>query len=98
MGDIYARGSQDMKCVSVQYLEALRNLKKRGFVPLRTIHVSFVPDEEIGGHDGAGMFVNSEEFQRLNVGVVLDEGLASPDESYRIFFRTQVLQPITRRQ
>lgn len=85
-GDIYARGSQDMKCVSVQYLEALRNLKKRGFVPLRTIHVSFVPDEEIGGRDGAGMLVSSEDFQRLNVGVVLDEGLASPDESYRVFY------------
>lgn len=85
-GDIYARGSQDMKCVSVQYLEALRNLKKRGFVPLRTIHVSFVPDEEIGGRDGAKMLVSSEEFQRLNVGVVLDEGLASPDESYKVFY------------
>eukprot|EP00253_Pinus_taeda_P002435 PITA_02435 len=85
-GDIYARGSQDMKCVSVQYLEALRNLKKRVFVPLQTIHVSFVPDEEIGGRDGAGMLVSLEDFQRLNVGVVLDEVLASPDESYRVFY------------
>ncbi|XP_057819102.2 uncharacterized protein LOC131032182 isoform X2 [Cryptomeria japonica] len=85
-GDIYARGSQDMKCVGLQYLEALRNLKNRGFVPRRTIHASFVPDEEIGGHDGAEMFVGSKDFESLNVGVVLDEGLASPDENYRVFY------------
>ncbi|XP_059075982.1 uncharacterized protein LOC131032183 isoform X2 [Cryptomeria japonica] len=85
-GDIYARGSQDMKCVGLQYLEALRNLKDKGFVPLRTIHVSFVPDEEILGRDGAQMFVGSKDFDSLNVGVVLDEGLASPDENYRVFY------------
>lgn len=32
-----------MKSVGVQYLEAIRNLKAKGFVPLRTVHVLFVP-------------------------------------------------------
>jgi acetylornithine deacetylase/succinyl-diaminopimelate desuccinylase-like protein len=36
----------------MQYLEAIRNLKAQGFKPARSIHVSFVPDEEIGGKDG----------------------------------------------
>ncbi len=42
-GNIYARGAQDRKSLSVQYLEAVRRLKRRGFVPLRTIHITFVP-------------------------------------------------------
>ncbi|KAL5705961.1 N-acyl-aliphatic-L-amino acid amidohydrolase [Ranunculus cassubicifolius] len=85
-GDIYARGSQDMKCVGLQYLEAIRELKSEGFEPMRSVYVSFVPDEEIGGHDGAEKFAESEEFKTLNVGIVLDEGLASVNENYRVFY------------
>lgn len=73
-GNVYARGSQDMKCVGMQYLEAIRRLKASGFKPLRSVYLSFVPDEEIGGHDGAELFAKSEVFEKLNVGVVLDEG------------------------
>ncbi|XP_027089442.1 uncharacterized protein [Coffea arabica] len=87
-GNIYARGSQDMKCVGMQYLEAIRKLKASPSFrqPLRTVYLSFVPDEEIGGHPGAEMFAHSEVFQKMNVGVVLDEGLASPDDFYRVFY------------
>ncbi|KAF7810550.1 aminoacylase-1 isoform X2 [Senna tora] len=85
-GNIYARGSQDMKCVGMQYLEAVRGLKASGYQPLRSIYLTFAPDEEIGGHDGAEKFAESEVFEKLNVGVVLDEGLASPDENYRAFY------------
>ncbi|GAV81813.1 Peptidase_M20 domain-containing protein [Cephalotus follicularis] len=85
-GNIYARGSQDMKCVGMQYLEAIRRLKASGFQPLRSVYLSFVPDEEIGGHDGAEKFAESDTFKDMNVGIVLDEGLASPDEHYRAFY------------
>ncbi|KAG1359004.1 putative aminoacylase-1 [Cocos nucifera] len=51
-GNIYARGSQDMKCVGLQYLEAIRRLRAATFAPDRTIYLSFVPDEEIVGNDG----------------------------------------------
>ncbi|KAG0475295.1 hypothetical protein HPP92_014981 [Vanilla planifolia] len=85
-GKIVSRGSQDMKCVGIQYLEAIRRLKAKGFSPDRSIHLSFVPDEEIGGRDGVGAFVKSNQFLELNVGVVLDEGLASPGEEYRVFY------------
>ncbi|KAG6476264.1 aminoacylase-1-like [Zingiber officinale] len=85
-GNIYARGSQDMKCVGIQYLEAVRRLKAAGFAPDRTIYLSFVPDEEIGGTDGAGAFVASDAFKKLGIGVVLDEGLASPRPEFRVFY------------
>ncbi|KAJ4715811.1 aminoacylase-1 [Melia azedarach] len=85
-GKIFARGSQDMKCVGMQYLEAIRRLKASGFQPVRTVYLSFVPDEEIGGHDGAKKFAESDVFKNMNVGIVLDEGLASPTESYRAFY------------
>ncbi|KAL8098724.1 hypothetical protein AgCh_031460 [Apium graveolens] len=85
-GNVYARGSQDMKCVGLQYLEAIRKLKASGFKPLRDVYLSFVPDEEIGGHDGAAKFANSEVFDRMNVGIVLDEGLPSTNDKYRVFY------------
>ena len=42
-GDIYGRGTQDMKCVGIQYLEAIDRMKKEGKSFLRTVHLSFVP-------------------------------------------------------
>lgn len=42
-GRIFARGSQDMKCVGMQYLAAIRALKRSGARFKRTIHISFVP-------------------------------------------------------
>ncbi|XP_010500137.1 PREDICTED: aminoacylase-1-like [Camelina sativa] len=85
-GHIYARGAQDDKCVGVQYLEAIKNLKSRGFSPLRTVHVSYVPEEENGGFDGMMKFAASLEFTELNLGFVMDEGQASPADEFRVFY------------
>uniref|UniRef100_A0A8C9FJ78 N-acyl-aliphatic-L-amino acid amidohydrolase n=1 Tax=Pavo cristatus TaxID=9049 RepID=A0A8C9FJ78_PAVCR len=85
-GNIYARGAQDMKCVSIQYLEAIRRLKAEGKSFARTIHLSFVPDEEVGGYKGMVMFLQRPEFKALNVGFALDEGLASPSDTYSVFY------------
>lgn len=84
-GDIYARGTQDMKCVGMQYIEAIRRLKKDGKRLKRTIHVTFVPDEEIGGFLGMKLFLDTEDFKKMNVGFALDEGLANPTEAYTVF-------------
>ncbi|XVE66473.1 hypothetical protein DITRI_Ditri08aG0082400 [Diplodiscus trichospermus] len=86
LGNIFARGSQDMKCVGMQYLEAICRLKSSGFQPKRSVYLSFVPDEEIGGHDGAEKLAYSDIFKNMNVDIVLDEGLASPNENYRLFY------------
>lgn len=45
-GKIYARGAQDMKCVGIQYLEAIRYLKEEGVRLKRTVHVTFVPGND----------------------------------------------------
>lgn len=85
-GNIYARGSQDMKCVGIQYLEAIRRMKLAGQRFKRTIHISFVPDEEIGGVLGMEDFVHTKDFQALNVGFALDEGVACPEEQFYLFY------------
>ncbi|KAK8278968.1 hypothetical protein V6Z12_D09G080000 [Gossypium hirsutum] len=85
-GNILTRGSQDMKCVGMQYMEAVRRLKASGFQPKRSLYLSFVPDEEIGGHDGLEKLAQSDVFKNMNVDIVLDGGLASPNENYRLFY------------
>lgn len=43
-GNIYARGTQDMKSVGIQYLEAIRRMKLAGTANfLRTVHLLYVP-------------------------------------------------------
>ncbi|KAJ0183475.1 hypothetical protein K1T71_001451 [Dendrolimus kikuchii] len=84
-GVIYGRGIQDMKSVAIQYLEAVRNLKNQGVRPRRTIHLSFVPDEEIGGRTGMAEFVKTQAFKDLNVGFALDEGIACASDEYLVF-------------
>jgi hypothetical protein len=52
-----------MKCVGIQHLEAIRRLRAAGRRFKRTIHLTFVPDEEIGGLDGMAMFVHTQHFK-----------------------------------
>lgn len=85
-GRIYARGSQDMKSVGMQYLSAIRRLQQRGHQPRRTVHIVFVPDEEIGGTDGMMAFVKTAAFGELGAGFALDEGIASPGDDFPVFY------------
>lgn len=90
-GDIYARGSQDCKCVSIQHLEAIRRLKLRGIRLKRTVHVSFVPDEEIGGHQGMKAFTETDYFKSMKIGFALDEGSASPNNEFSLTYGERTL-------
>uniref|UniRef100_A0A1I7ZBA8 N-acyl-aliphatic-L-amino acid amidohydrolase n=1 Tax=Steinernema glaseri TaxID=37863 RepID=A0A1I7ZBA8_9BILA len=86
-GRIYGRGTQDMKCVGIQYVEALRRLMKDGKANfLRTVHVVFGPDEEVGGADGMEKFVETEHFKNLNIGFSLDEGIANPTDHFKVYY------------
>ena len=85
-GKIYGRGTQDMKCVGIQHLEVLRRFKRANFLPKRNIFISFVPDEELGGHKGMAELCKSDEFKALNIGLALDEGLAREDDDMTIFY------------
>mmetsp|Transcript_42413 Transcript_42413/g.98232 ORF Transcript_42413/g.98232 Transcript_42413/m.98232 type:complete len:439 (-) Transcript_42413:155-1471(-) len=86
-GRLYGRGTQDMKSVCVQYLLAIERMKVKGIVPTRTVHLTFVPDEEIGGMDGMGKLLESPEFAALEpIAFALDEGLANPGNAYTAFY------------
>lgn len=85
-GNIFGRGTQDMKCVCIQYIVALRQLIKEGKKFKRTIHLTFVPDEEIGGVQGMKEFVVTDDFKNLNVALALDEGLANPTDKFTVFY------------
>lgn len=80
-----------MKCVGMQYIAAVRKLKKSGFVPKRTIHLCYVPEEEIGGLDGMGKFVYTPDFESLNIGFSLDEGIASPTDIFPVFYAERAI-------
>lgn len=82
---IYGRGTHDMKSVCIQYIVALRALKCAGFQPHRTIHLSFVPDEEIGG-SGMLTLMDSAFFKSIKIGLALDEGLANEGDVYSVFY------------
>jgi len=76
-GIIYGRGTQDMKGIGVAQYYALKAIKEAGITLKRTVHLLMVPDEEVGGFKGVNEFVKTEVFSRLNIGFVLDEGVAS---------------------
>ncbi|XP_063621999.1 aminoacylase-1-like isoform X2 [Cydia splendana] len=84
-GMIYGRGAQDMKSASIQHLEAVRGLIAKGKRLKRTVHLSFMPDEEKGGEQGMREFLKTEAYRRLNVGFALDEGLSNAGEEYLVF-------------
>ena len=43
-------------------------------------------DEEIGAAEGIQQFLKTQKFKELNVGYSLDEGLASEDDTYRVYY------------
>ncbi len=67
-------------------MELIRRLKLNNVRPERSIHVSFVLDEEIGGETGFALFLDSPEFKNLNVGFALDEGQASPSDTFCLYY------------
>ena len=54
-----------MKCVGIQHIEAVRRLKEQGKKFKRTIHLVFVPEEEVGtAHPDVHVFVNYKNAAR----------------------------------
>uniref|UniRef100_A0A034W2Z0 N-acyl-aliphatic-L-amino acid amidohydrolase n=1 Tax=Bactrocera dorsalis TaxID=27457 RepID=A0A034W2Z0_BACDO len=90
-GRIFARGSQDVKCLGMQYLAAIRALKSKGAAFKRTIHVTFVPDEEISGILGMKCFVHTDDFRKLNVGFCLDEGVVNVNDEYVVYYAQKTI-------
>lgn len=80
-----------MKCVGMQYYSTVRALKRDGFKPKRTVHLTYVPEEEIGGFGGMAEWVYLDDFKALNVGFSLDEGMASPTDEYPVFYAERAI-------
>jgi aminoacylase len=86
-GVIYGRGAQDMKCVCIQYIEAIRFLMKHNFTPTRSIYLTFVPDEEVSGSGMAALLKsNLYKHEIPGIALALDEGLASTDDTFSLFY------------
>ncbi|KXN65813.1 Zn-dependent exopeptidase [Conidiobolus coronatus NRRL 28638] len=83
---IYGRGTQDDKVLTIIQLETLRLLKNANFKPLRTIHITIVPDEEVYGAEGMGCLTKHQIFKELNIGAALDEGGASSVDSFVMYY------------
>jgi aminoacylase len=76
-----------MKCVCIQYVEAIRKLAAQNFQPARSIYLTFVPDEEVGG-GGMAAFLDSALYREglPGIAMALDEGLASTDSVFSVFY------------
>ena len=80
-GEIWGRGSLDMKSTGVMQLTAMTLLKQLGIVPARDILFLADCDEETGGSDGAVWIKN--HWNELNPAYVLDEGGVGSRRSLR---------------
>jgi aminoacylase len=72
----------------MQYVEAIRKLTERlpDWKPQRSIYLTFVPDEEIGG-SGMAAFLDSQLYKSLpGIALALDEGLASTTNTFDVFY------------
>lgn len=85
-GRIFARGAQDMKSIGVLYLAVIRALKQFGQTLERTLHLTYVPDEETDAIFGMKSFVHHDIFKSLNIGFAIDEGMTNPNDVYRLFY------------
>lgn len=72
-GQMWGRGTLDMKSTGIMQLTALVLLRQLGIVPARDIVFVSTCDEETGGVNGAGWII-AHHWDELNPEYVMDEG------------------------
>jgi len=72
-GELWGRGSMDMKGLGVAHLLAFLTLKRQNVPLTRDVILMAVPDEEVGGQLGARWMITNH-FAELDPEYVLDEG------------------------
>lgn len=79
-GNIYGRGTLDMKCMLFSVLEAANTLLEEGFQPEQDIWFAFGHDEEVGGRQGAVKIAAYFKEQNMTFDAIYDEGgiIAAP--------------------
>lgn len=73
-GFVWGRGTLDDKTTVLAILESIEGLLAEGFVPPRTIYLTFGHDEEVGGRYGASPMVDTLVARGVKPALVLDEG------------------------
>lgn len=87
-GKIYGVGSQDMKSVAIQHFEALYRLTQIRKVKLRrSIYMTLMSDEEVGGFFCMQPLVKSDYFKEMNIECEMDEGGPFPIAPIPIFYQ-----------
>jgi acetylornithine deacetylase/succinyl-diaminopimelate desuccinylase-like protein len=72
-GKIWGRGTIDMKGIGTTYLYAFLELHRLKIPLTRDVLLMFVPDEEIGGENGA-VWMREHHYAELDPEYVIDEG------------------------
>ncbi len=73
---VWGRGTLDDKAAMISILESVEKLLGEGYVPERTIYLSFGHDEEISGRRGAGTIASTLKERGIHAEYILDEGMA----------------------
>lgn len=73
-GYVWGRGTLDDKTTVLSTLEAVEGLVAQGFVPSRTVYLTFGHDEEVGGRYGARAIVAELVRRGVKPALVIDEG------------------------
>jgi len=85
-GYIWGRGSLDIKSLTIAHLLSLVDLKRRGAKLTRDVVFLAVPDEELGGMNGAKALLDQRPELFSNVGFVMNEGGANETAVDRVIF------------
>lgn len=75
-GYVWGRGTMDDKVGVLATLEGVESLVAEGFRPVRTVHLAFGHDEELGGDAGAKGITDLLESRGVRLWFSLDEGMA----------------------
>ena len=73
-GYVWGRGAIDCKGVLIGQLEAIDNLLREGYQPLRTIYLAFGFDEENSGRNGAAQMAKALQQRGVKLSFLIDEG------------------------
>jgi carboxypeptidase PM20D1 len=73
-GYVWGRGAMDDKPSVLGTLEAVEALIAEGFRPVRTLHLAYGHDEEVGGAAGATAIAALLKSRGVRLAMVLDEG------------------------
>ncbi|MGB4586910.1 MAG: M20/M25/M40 family metallo-hydrolase [Rectinemataceae bacterium] len=73
-GEVWGRGTQDIKVIMASLLEAAEGLIREGFAPERTVYFAFGGDEEIGGQRGAAAIAAHLDAAGVKASFLADEG------------------------